>query len=594
MKKNYVLIVILFAFAFIGKSQTVVFQDDLESYTVGAKLAQSAQAAGNMFWTTWSQTIGGAEDAVIATKGTKAAHFTYGNDQVLLLGDKTSSHYELTFDIYVPANKNGYFNMLHSFSGSSSEWGLEVQINNPANNYSISAGGANAATFAFTHDAWVPVKLDVDLDADLAKLFINNVKVHEWQFSLQATGGAGQRKLAAVDFYPPKDAGTSEFYVDNVVFTQVGSDTYPVFEIPTTPITADLEVGETSNSTLTLNNTGTSIGEYASWITFDDAANGTGNVQNLDLTYNTSNIAGAIGYNTTEPLQVEYAAKYTLNKYKNMVGTSIKTVMFYAYQKVKDDKYTIRIYGSGYFTAPGAILSEKTIINSDTSNWVSVTLDTPVLLDGQDLWVAIELEQLPGNYNMSYCEEPIDPNGDWSRTRGGAWSRLQIENPSLAKGNWAIVALCEGKTVPGSWLSITNTPYGSITAGQSGDVKLKFNATGLTVNNTYKAKLNIITNDTDNPTFEIPCILNVVEGVGTVDLDVANNLYPNPASDFVYLNVNPKKVNSYQVVDMRGKTVIPTTLFENGKTEINVSNLAKGLYLIRTNDGVIYKLSVVR
>ena len=63
-------------------AQTVLINDDMEAYTVGNKIAVEAQAAGNDFWTTWSNNPGSAEDGVVAEMGgTKCGHLTFDNDQ---------------------------------------------------------------------------------------------------------------------------------------------------------------------------------------------------------------------------------------------------------------------------------------------------------------------------------------------------------------------------------------------------------------------------------------------------------------------------------------------------------------------------------
>lgn len=55
------------------------------------------------------------------------------------------------------------------------------------------------------------------------------------------------------------------------------------------------------------------------------------------------------------------------------------------------------------------------------------------------------------------------------------------------------------------------------------------------------------------------------------------NIYPNPASDFVLVSSNNTDVESYEIVDITGKVVIPNGLINS---KINVSSLDKGLYFI--------------
>ena len=158
---------------------------------------------------------GGAEDGVFAEQNSMAAHFTYGNDQVLDLGNVTTGTWELSFDMYIPNGKDAYNNILHIFNGSGSEWATEVWYKTSDNGTAIKA--ANVTTnFDCPFDSWFTVKYVVDLDNDEATFYVDDVEIYTWQFSLQAEGAAGTRQLGAMDFYPPTSAAVSDYYIDNL------------------------------------------------------------------------------------------------------------------------------------------------------------------------------------------------------------------------------------------------------------------------------------------------------------------------------------------------------------------------------------------
>ena len=159
--------------------------------------------------------VGGAEDGVFAEQNSMAAHFTYGNDQVLDLGNVTTGTWELSFDMYIPNGKDAYNNILHIFNGSGSEWATEVWYKTSDNGTAIKA--ANVTTnFDCPFDSWFTVKYVVDLDNDEATFYVDDVEIYTWQFSLQAEGAAGTRQLGAMDFYPPTSAAVSDYYIDNL------------------------------------------------------------------------------------------------------------------------------------------------------------------------------------------------------------------------------------------------------------------------------------------------------------------------------------------------------------------------------------------
>ena len=197
--------------AFVFGNAFAQLSYDFEDGVAGEKIAQTY---GNP-WTTWSNAPGGAEDGVFAEQNSMAAHFTYGNDQVLDLGNVTTGTWELSFDMYIPNGKDAYNNILHIFNGSGSEWATEVWYKTSDNGTAIKA--ANVTTnFDCPFDSWFTVKYVVDLDNDEATFYVDDVEIYTWQFSLQAEGAAGTRQLGAMDFYPPTSAAVSDYYIDNL------------------------------------------------------------------------------------------------------------------------------------------------------------------------------------------------------------------------------------------------------------------------------------------------------------------------------------------------------------------------------------------
>jgi NADH:ubiquinone oxidoreductase subunit len=216
-------------------AQSLYYNFDGE--TAGNKIAQTL---GNP-WTTWSGAVGGAEDGVFAEAGgTMAAHFTYGNDQVLLLGGIESGVFDLVFDAYVPQGKNGYFNVLHHFAGGGSTWAAQFYLcaTNDGQSTTVTqeghgtvhAGSNGTADIPCVWDQWMQYRVHIDMDTDVATLYFNVAGEPEqeyctWQWSLDSFGeNTVGRTLDAMDFYPPQNASTSEFYIDNIGIIDGGDD----------------------------------------------------------------------------------------------------------------------------------------------------------------------------------------------------------------------------------------------------------------------------------------------------------------------------------------------------------------------------------
>ena len=176
MKKVSLLSMVFAAMLFCSNAfaQGMVF--DFEGQTEGAKIAQTLGEP----WTTWSNLPGSAEDGVFGmADGSMAAHFTYGNDQVLRLGGAEAGVYDLVFDAYVPQGKNGYFNVLHEFAGAGSTWAMQVylqmtndgQTSTPAPGHgTVHAGSNGTCDIPCVYDQWMHYRVHIDMDNDVSLL----------------------------------------------------------------------------------------------------------------------------------------------------------------------------------------------------------------------------------------------------------------------------------------------------------------------------------------------------------------------------------------------------------------------------------------
>jgi serine protease AprX len=205
---------------YINVIQTIPpYVDGFESFASGNYVALTSP-----YWTTWSNAPGGTEDAVIVTTpthgGTKSVKIDGANDLVIPFGDKTSGKYIVSFYMYVPTGYYGYYNLLHSFNGSSSEWGAEIFFSSGGSGYG-SAGGANSFTFSYSYNTWMFVKNVVDLDNNLAQIWLNGNMLHQWQWSLGALGDGTLNQLGGMDMYAWNVNGTPLYYFDDISYYEI-------------------------------------------------------------------------------------------------------------------------------------------------------------------------------------------------------------------------------------------------------------------------------------------------------------------------------------------------------------------------------------
>ncbi len=594
----------------VAQEPKVLFTDSFEEYTVGNNLAVEAVAAGNTWWSTWSNSPGSPQDGEIidsyASDGEKAAMFTYGNDQVLLLGDEQNGIYDIEFDILVPEGHNGYFNILHNFAGGNSTWAMQcyLHLTNDGSNSTpapghgtIHAGSKNTADVSCVYDAWMHFRLHVDTDNDLARYYYTapgeeEVMVCEWQWSLESFGnGIVGRKLAAIDFFPPENTSTSTFFVDNIVYTKTSGETAPSINFNIEEVVKDLPVNEIDIIDFEANNDGTSIADYVAYIDFGE---GEESAQEQILNYYTfdeTNIS-VVSYNTheEESIIIEAGAMFPVSFYGGAImGTKItKAKIFIGTASSSGDTMPImenepivfRIYGPGLYNQPGELLAEKELPYNQAviNDWNEVTFDEPIIVRGFNFWATAEFVQKKNMFPLSFDNGEPNTNGAYVRTNGGG-NFESLADGDNTYGNILIDVTCQGKPIQGSWAYLNKTE-GSIMAGQSDVMILSLNSIGLTPNTTYTANMVFTTNDPENEEVIIPIFLyvgydGVIEPVKTV-----TSLYPNPTNgNFHIKGENLDRAAIYNTV---GQLVKEVNL-KNGVNNIEL-NVESGVYFVSIFD----------
>ena len=217
--KNVLLFVFVAFFSLNAFSQ-VIFEENFDSFTAGNKLVQTVNNPD--LWDTWSSAPGGSEDAAISDKFSHSPNHSLflanNNDIVLLMNDLTTGRYKLTFQILIETGKIGYFNMLHDFAGSNSQWAFQAYFN-AGGNGAVDAGKSDAAAFIYSYDSWMLAEILVDLDDDFATFYLDSTEVVSWKWSSGTFGSGTLHKLDAVNFYGVTSGGSSGMYIDDVRFS---------------------------------------------------------------------------------------------------------------------------------------------------------------------------------------------------------------------------------------------------------------------------------------------------------------------------------------------------------------------------------------
>ena len=156
-----------------GSAQIILYQDSIENYPLNSFLAVENPA----WWTTWSGLPGSGEDAMVtdavSRSGLQSASIdTVGGptDALLLLGDRFTGAYELSWWMYVDAGNCGYYNIQH-FEDPGTEYAMHIFFRADGT-FEMTTGGQ---TFYGTYPqgTWFQVKHNIDLDVNYISLYVD-------------------------------------------------------------------------------------------------------------------------------------------------------------------------------------------------------------------------------------------------------------------------------------------------------------------------------------------------------------------------------------------------------------------------------------
>jgi hypothetical protein len=573
MKKTLLAITLLVS-GFAAKAQTVFFRDTFEQYNTGGFLAQ--QAGSSSIWGTWSNQPGGAEDAKIsedfALSGTKSLKIDNGSDDIILkLGNKTSGKFNLTFNYFLPTGFGGYFNLQH-FQNPGIQWATEVYFgNNGQGNIK-----AQNITTNFTHpnNAWVKLETIVDMDIDSAWFYVDGNKIVQWKFSTQAGGQAGANQLGSINFYGGSISGqTPKYYVDDVSLVELVQPAAP----PT--IGVNQTVFNTSgfvNETITVSNTGDQDLSFSAYPTYPYSANNVQGTQSIvELTHTSGPIASGLGGFSSD-INIRSASLFLPQHVKPVIGQTLNSVSFAINDLPRDNAATVLVYerGSSITPGPGNLIDSIQVNFTAAGEQQDVPLTNPIYLDGKDIWIGYRLVGLASTYPIGLDAGPRVNGVNWLST-GPGWTEMN----SAVNNNIFVVGVLTGNPIV-QWLTVSPSS-GTILPGQSQNLTLSFDASGLVTGN-YKSIVEIPSNDPNAEYKQVEVNLSVVTGL-TKASKIGVITYPNPSTQFVNVQADAN-IETISIYNVNG-SIVKTININAKSTTVNVSDLAKGNYLMNINVG---------
>lgn len=223
--KNLLPTITCFIIASMCYAQTNIY-DDFDSYKAGEYLGTES----NGLWTTWTNATGSPEDTYVTDQFSfspdNCIQLVSGGvaDVILPLGNENSGSWTLSYMMYVEEGYGAYFNLLHYFSAAASNWAVQVYFNASGDGSLVVGSGASldpGTTFVYPTGSWFEIKVNIDVDGDVAELYFDDTSIYSWTWSEGSTGLSNT--IAALNLYPNgQDDEPDSYFVDNVSFHEYG------------------------------------------------------------------------------------------------------------------------------------------------------------------------------------------------------------------------------------------------------------------------------------------------------------------------------------------------------------------------------------
>jgi len=276
MKSNALVIIALFLSSAVF-SQTTIFQDNFDIYSSGISIASQSSS-----WQTWSLGTGGIDDALIsndyASSGNKSMNIINENDIVYPFGERTSGSYNVEFKIFIKDGKGAYLNVEH---GNRIQFAFEAFFKENKQLW-FDNGTDSVQISTFETGEWFTIRLFVDLNNDILRVYKNEVLLKESVFS-KTMNNSPFKVLGLIDFYGIYNNSTllginnSNFYIDDFKFTEI---------VPPDPVGGCGLLNYFANRAAIISGTYTDLGSNGSVITTSDFDNANSSPVNIGFTFN--------------------------------------------------------------------------------------------------------------------------------------------------------------------------------------------------------------------------------------------------------------------------------------------------------------------
>ncbi len=300
-----------------------------------------------------------------------------------------------------------------------------------------------------------------------------------------------------------------------------------------------------------------------------------------ELHYDGENI-DAVGL--VEGGSFSHAARFPQVIVEPFITATLSDVKIYILDAATSSK--LYVWGPGTDGSPGDVIVEQNVTLTPNS-WNTITLATPITLDGNDLWIGFNHTHDAGSFIAGIDGGPLNANGDFIEAPDGGWERLSDYGFT---SNWNIRAILQLND--GTWLSL-NPTSGTIEPESSENITVTFTG-NVPAGNAYHANIIVTSNDVSNPLKYVPVTLEMLVGLNETQNDQMK-IYPVPVQNELTIATD-EGIHSICLINAIGQKVLETTFAGEKLVKVALSHLKTGVYtlqVIKSTQEIIFKPLIV-
>lgn len=229
------------------------FSENFDAYAVGSNVH------GQGGWKGWANdpAAGAFVDDAFSVSPSNSINIETTSDLVHEF-DQASGAWVVRAMQYIPTGFVGesYFIMqnVYNDAGSGLNWSVQVKFDS-ATGTLLNDGGASGGSMPYLTDQWVPIRVEIDLDADTQSFFYNDQLLYAGTWT-EEVSGAGVAEIGAIDLFAN---GASPIYYDDI---SISAAVAFAANLEADPVAGSGEPGSAVTYTVTVSNTGTEADTY--------------------------------------------------------------------------------------------------------------------------------------------------------------------------------------------------------------------------------------------------------------------------------------------------------------------------------------------